>query len=287
MRDEEQERLASLFQKLLDGYGIALSRTRPSPPARVQVFSGLIEGFLAAQERASAAEGKETEEEHRAFESLLAGLQEALVAWRMGQESTADDFNILAVMRLSGNELRHSMVLAWLLDHDLARLGTHAQGRLGFRLFLEELGLPVPYADAPYWVRREVAGDESRVDIEVAARDRFLIWIENKIWSSEGNDQTHREWSDLVRRAEQIGVPGDLSAGPVHALFLTLEGTEPSNPRFHAVSWRLIARVFKRFAAEAKPPDVKLFCSHYARALRDLSRAPCAKEETENGQGVV
>lgn len=287
MPDEEQQLLASLFEKLLDGYRIALSRSRPSPRTRIELFSGLLDGFLTAYERASVTEADEAREELRTFGVLLRAYEEAVEAWRKAQESLADDFNLLNVMKVSGDELCHSRVLAWLLDHDLTRLGTHAQGPLGFRLFLEELGLPANYADEPYWVHPEVAGDESRVDIEVAARERFLIWIENKIWSSEGPDQTDRLWKDLHRAAKQLGFRSGADDSRVHALFLTLEETEPRNPHFRAVAWRRIAKVFERFAAKAEPTDVKLFCSHYARALRELSRAPFAKEETENGQGMV
>jgi hypothetical protein len=149
----------------------------------------------------------------------------------------------------------------------MRKLGTHAQGNLGFRLFLSEFKdfhLSLAYAECKYWVRREVAGDESIVDIEVACRGRFLIHIENKIWSCEGTDQTDREWSDLQRRAAGLNV----SAPDIHALYLTPHGTEPANPNFRAIPWGRIVRVLERFAEQAKPPDVKLFAAHYARALR-------------------
>jgi len=38
-----------------------------------------------------------------------------------------------------------------------------------------------------------IADDEARADIEIAARGKFIVHIENKIWSEEGEDQTHRE----------------------------------------------------------------------------------------------
>ena len=281
MRDDGQQTVVVQFQRLLDGYGAALARCRPRASARTELFRGLLEGFLDAGRRASLAEAAEAEEEHCKFEALLTGHAQAIEKWRRTQESTADDFNLLRVLKVAGDELRHSRALAWLLDHDLMRHGTHAQGPLGFRLLLEELKLPREYADGPYRVRREVAGDESRVDIEVAARGRFLIWVENKIWSAEGDDQTDREWEDVQRRAGQLRVPAD----HVHALFVTLGGTEPKNRHFRAVSWWKMATVFGRFADEASPPEVRLFCCHYARALRETSREPLATEETENGQG--
>ena len=202
------------------------------------------------------------------MDALLDGYRKAEERCREQQQQCADDFNLLAVMQLTGKEVRHSMVLAWVLDHDLRRLGTHAQGKLGFRLFLEEFGLPLRYADCNYRVCREVAGDESVVDIEVACRNQFLIHIENKIWSGEGSDQTDREWSDLQRRATGLGLNLDLSDTPVHALFLTPDGTKPSNANFRPISWGRVARVFEKFADQAKPQDVRLFARHYARILR-------------------
>jgi hypothetical protein len=113
-------------------------------------------------------------------------------------------------------------------------------------------------------VRREVAGDESIVDIEIACRGRFLIHVENKIWSGEGANQTGREWDDLQRRAKDLKV----NVSNIHAIFLTPHGTKPTNPNFLAIPWGRIVRVLERFAEQAKPPDVKLFAAHYARALR-------------------
>ncbi|MBM4035395.1 MAG: hypothetical protein FJ291_26935 [Planctomycetes bacterium] len=281
MRDDGHLLLTKRFEQLLQGFEAAMLRSRPRAGARTELFREFLQGFLEADGRASNAEAAEAEIDHRRFEALLAGHAQAVERWRQAQESAADDFNLLRVLKVADDELRHSRVLAWLLDHDLLRHGTHAQGALGFRAFLEELGLPREYADGPYRVHREVAGDESRVDIEVASRGRFLIWIENKIWSSEGEAQTHREWEDLQRRARQLGIPADR----VHALFLTLGGARPQNQRFRAVSWWKVAAAFDRFAVEARPSDVKLFCSHYARALRRMSHEPLATEEAENGQG--
>ena len=172
------------------------------------------------------------------------------------------------------------MVLAWLLDHDLRKLGTHAQGNLGFRLFLREfndLCLPMDYAATKYYVRREVAGDKSVVDIEIACREQFLIQIENKIWS--GTDQTNREWSDVQRRATSLKVGPDRT----HALFLTPGGREAANPNFRPISWGRIVRVLEKFAEQAKPPDVKLFARHYAQGLERFIVIQHTSEE-DNGE---
>jgi hypothetical protein len=254
------------FERLLNGFSALATRGPTSETATARIRA-VLEAFGLNRDRVSASAQAESASARAGIQALLGGYGETLESYRRQQEQDADDFNLLDVMRLTGKEIRHSMVLAWMLDHDMRKLGTHAQGNLGFRLFLEEfrdLQLPADYADGRYWVRREVAGDESIVDIEIACRGRFLIHIENKIWSGEGTDQTDREWSDVQRRAADLGV----GAADTYALFLTPHGAEPANPNFHAITWGRVVRVLEAFAERAKPPDVKLFTAHYARALR-------------------
>ncbi len=198
------------------------------------------------------------------FESLLTGFDEAVERHRVQQEQVADDFNLMDVLGLTNNEVRHTMELAWLLDHDIQKRGTHAQGNLGFKLFLQELHLPPEYLEHKYWVSRETVGDESTVDLEIACRNEFLIHIENKIKSKEGPDQTDREWSDLQRKALDLNV----SECNRHALFLTPDRTRPCNDNFMPIGWGAIVNVLEKFALQATPQEVKLFASHYARGLR-------------------
>jgi hypothetical protein len=255
------------FKGLLNGYLLRAAQDDASSARCADRFRALLERFGEVRHRADAAAQVQAAEDCGHIHDLLAGYRATVDRYRQQQEQVADDFNLLDVMRLAGKEIRHSMVLAWLLDHDLRKLGTHAQGNLGFRLFLNEFrkfGLQAEYADCTYWVRREVAGDESIVDIEIGCRGQFLIHIENKIWAGEGNDQTGREWSDLRRRAAELNV----TVPHIHAFFLTPRGTEPVNSNFRAIPWGRVVRVLEAFANQAKPADVKLFTAHYARALR-------------------
>lgn len=252
------------FAVLLDAFSsLAIGVQENGRPPLPQIRT-LLEQFGWHRARAESSEQSDAVEHLNLFGALLNRYGEAMDRHRLQQEQVADDFNLLDIMQLTTKEVRHSMVLAWLLDHDMTRHGTHAQGNLGFRLFLREFRLPGDYALHKYWVRREVAGNASIVDIEVACPTRFIIHVENKIWSSEGTDQTNREWSDLQRRAEELKV----SADDVYALFLTPHGKKPANSNFRAIPWGRIVRVLEAFADQAKPPDVKLFTAHYARALR-------------------
>jgi hypothetical protein len=180
------------FAQLLDGFSALVAQSDTTGAGVLAAFRNLLSEFGERRVRAEMIEQTNAADDRHQFLALLDGYNETVEHYRQQQEQVADDFNLLDVTNLTGKEIRHSMVLAWLLDHDLRRFGTHAQGNLGFRLFLNDLGMPMEYSDCKYWVRREVAGDESIVDLEVASRERFLIHIENKIWSCEGTDQTDR-----------------------------------------------------------------------------------------------
>jgi len=230
---------------------------------------------------------KETSRLKNVLNEMLPGFLAARKKWAEAQEKSADDFNLFEVMEVEGDEICHSKILAWLLDHRIEH-GTHAQGNLGFRLFLQELGSELreeqdgqiaSYAgESKYWVHREMSGNEARVDIEIAARGKFLIHLENKIHSMEGEDQTEREWRDLQARRNELGVP----ESACHAIFLTLDGGKAKNKSFHSVGWNRIAKVLDKFALETEPPEVKLFARHYAKAVRKLSIVEREEIEAED-----
>jgi hypothetical protein len=205
---------------------------------------------------------------------LLAGFKTNHERGRRLQKTTADDFNLLDTLQISSEEARHSMMLAWLLDRE----ATHAQGNLGFRLFLKHVGLDGEYAETAYGVVREKSGMESRVDVEVATPGEFIIHIENKIYSDEGNDQIKREWRDLQRRA--LGL--EVKQQNVHGFFLTLDRHAPASPEFHAISWQKIAEVLDEFSTLSKAKQVSLFAAHYARALRRMTFELTQNYEDEN-----
>ena len=285
MRQEDTDdcpEVVCLYEALLGRFRV-LSRPGPSSlPHQAAIFSRLIEAYRACRLRDELAEAKSDSLAREAFSGILCGLQFAYDTWRRRQASVAEDFNILDVMRITSKEVYHSMVLAWLLDHDLRRYGTHAQGKLGFELFLDAVRLPLCYAEADYWVRREVVGDESRVDIEIGARGAFLIHVENKIRAPEGKMQTRREWADLTRRAATLGVEISGPRRAIHAFFLTPEGRSAENPMFAQLSWATVASILEAFAQKALPPDVRLFSAHYARALRTFVVRELRPEEHED-----
>ena len=227
---------------------------------KIGSFNGLLKEFR----QASRSSKKVDEDRAKAFSTMLVDYEFAMQYWQKSQETKADHFNLLEVVDLTFDEVRHSMILAWLLDARTQNFGTHAQGTLGFSLFLSEFRLPQEYAACKYSVRREVSEDESRVDVRIESAGRFIIDIENKILSAEGIDQTNREWRDLKLRAKVLGVP----ESAIHAFFLSPDRREPINENFLAISYDQLMKVFESFSEDARAMDVRLFAAHYAKVLR-------------------
>lgn len=234
----------------------------------------VLNGFKAAQHAPRAASHN--------YSKLLNGFRTQLQSVQQSQRYSACDFDLLDVLQVSQDEVRHSMLLAWLLDNRIEHAGTHAQGNLGFELFLREVGLSENYAKTHYLVSREVRGDESRVDVEVIAPSKFIIHLENKVYSKEGYEQTQREWRDLLKRAGQFAI----SRNRVHAFFVSINGMPPANDNFRPISWYRIAKVLDAFATLAKAPDVKLFAAHYARSLRRMGRQTPDIDENETNSDI-
>jgi hypothetical protein len=222
----------------------------------IRLWDALLHDFEAL----SAVRDSESE-----FEELLKDFDHIHAAWREEQKSCADGFNILQTLGITRKELCHSDVLAWLLDNRIDGYGTHCQGSLGFSLFLKEVNLPDKYAskNTNYRVIREHCGRASRLDIIIEAAGQFIIAIENKVDSKEGEDQTNREWADLQRRKKTLNPNAELMA-----FFLTPDQTKPSSKFFKQISWQSIANVFQSFADQAEPDLVKIFARHYAETLR-------------------
>lgn len=255
------------LQSLLDTFHTLLARENRVDGHRASRFHQLLQGFRIGDEAVKERASVRAARNRRHFENILLGYGQALAEWEKGQAERAERFDALECLGVARSEIHHSRVLAWLLDPNMRRHGTHAQGNLGFRLLLAALRLPDTLAEKPYRVRREVAGDESRIDVEVSSRGEFIIHIEVKIGAAEGTDQTTREWNDLQRAADLLGIPESIREQRVFGLFLTPDGTSPGCPKFRAISWRAVAGILKAFASRAQPSDVRFFAEHYARSL--------------------
>jgi hypothetical protein len=255
-----------------------------------QTLAALIAGYDGIVNLCGQGTTEKKQQDLARLKELLDGFHKTRSSWEREQVTRAEEFNLLQVMGVADDEVTHSRILAWMLDQRLEH-GTHAQGNLGFRLFIQELGPKLKpqsadissYHNKSYWVQCEVSGIEARVDIEIAAMRRFIIHIENKIGSFEGDDQTNREWRDLQRRAKELGISG-LNT---HAIFLTIDGSDAKNDNFVSIPWRNLLPVLEGFAEQAQAVEVKLFAAHYAKAISKLTPTEPETEENENEDSAV
>lgn len=186
-------------------------------------------------------------------------------------ESLVSQFNIFEAIGAVRQELRHSELLAFLLDPN----ENHGLGDSFLRRFLQKAianatasTLPISPVDLDVWdlddvdIRREW----KNIDILILdARHRLAVIIENKIDSGEHSDQLARYW----RIVEQ-----EFSGYRIIGLFLTPERTNenrPTDSRYIAIDYVLVSDVVDRFLKSRSStigPDVQTVLRHYVEMLR-------------------
>ena len=135
-------------------------------------------------------------------------------------------FNIFNVLKIAEWEIRHSNVLAWLLDpQETHGLGDRFLRRFLSRLLLDRDDFHVPFSAVDLELMPleniEVLREERGIDVVVLCRGavRWSLLIENKIRAGEAEGQLGR----YRREVEELN-----PAAPVLPVYLTVDGDEPS-----------------------------------------------------------
>lgn len=143
---------------------------------------------------------------------------------RSKQRSVAPGaYNVFTVLGIREQEVKHTALLADLLDPD----GSHGLGAVFLRAFLKLVGLPAPAA-AAWRVSCEESHQYGRWDIALhgqAAGRPVLLIIENKINAAEGYQQLDRYVKAAHEHAEAYA-PTD-----VWLIFLTPDGRSAESCR--------------------------------------------------------
>ncbi|MBI2813192.1 MAG: PD-(D/E)XK nuclease family protein [Opitutae bacterium] len=164
--------------------------------------------------------------------------------------TVTESFNVFSALGVDAAEVRHSRLLAWILDPK----GTHGAGHLYLQAFLEvlskegKLGRLIPSASLD---ETEVHCEFDRIDILIVNRPaRFVCAVENKIRSAEGEGQLKRYRVQL-----DATFPGWAQS----LVFLTLKNDTPSDPAWVTLHYNdLLERVLGKVAgaeAHTKPSD--------------------------------
>ena len=182
--------------------------------------------------------------------------------------------DFLAVMGRRDNENAHSDLLRWLLDQRCAPTVAPAALRR-MADFLDGDRWQSLFAQASQTdsiaVRREFAidaptGDASdRLDILISGPG-FLVVIENKVGSDEGEDQTHRYWRWI---SSKTGLRDRA------ALFLTPHGVTPGCPSFRPISYlQLLCCLLEASSQGSLTVDEQYVLAGYVKTIaRSILRA--------------
>jgi len=182
-----------------------------------------------------------------------------------GQRTVAARLNVLDVLGFTYDEIKHSKFLAWLFNS----WETHAQGNLFFKLFLEEIQLPLKYSESPYDVKPEVTRDESRIDIEISSVSRgsnaFVIHIENKVGAALTDEQLSREYADLQR----AGLEKETTANNVHGFVLSIDEPDISLSKynFRWISWKTMGYMINGYIKKAEAQKTRWVAQQYLECI--------------------
>ncbi len=175
------------------------------------------------------------------------------------------DFSILSVLRVQNNELMHSRLLAWLLNPR----GDHNQGALFMSALASLIGLETTFESLRRChVRTEVTGPEAIIDVVVWRAGDFVIFLENKVWSPEGEEQVDREFRDMGHAAWAMGVPVDRQ----FAVFLTPSGRRPISgepSQWVCVSYGEVADSFRGVVPDITDGKVRMIVEDWLQVISD------------------
>lgn len=187
-------------------------------------------------------------------------------------DSYLSRFNPIRVMRMERMEIRHSAILAWLLDpaesHGLddkflkAFLGEALRGQGG-------LGAPTALDIARADLRDTIVRREwQHIDIFIhSARNGWGFVVENKYDSSQHEGQLSK-YLDRVHAG--LGVEAEHLI--VRGIFLTLHDEEPADPRYAPINYATICQLLARFVrheSQLLTAEVRTFLGHYTEILEE------------------
>jgi len=187
-------------------------------------------------------------------------------------------FNPFRVLRVADAELRHSEMLAWLLDPK----GSHGFRDEFLRQFLIQIRQDASNGGRlEKWptlleilemrlenvtVYRELDNIDLLVVIDNGPDDSRVLLIENKIYAAESNGQLLRYLAASERR---------FPSHKLMPLFLTLDGFEPSEKAYAIASHKAVAALLRSVNEQWAGrilPQVATFIFHYIEIIEEKTQ---------------
>lgn len=189
-------------------------------------------------------------------------------------EAYLDRFNPIHVMGMARMEIRHSAILAWLLDPQ----ESHGLDDHFLKAFLCEamrgnsrLGTPTALDVTQADLRdAEIRREWMNMDIFIlSASNQWAFVVENKFDSRQHEGQLAGYISKVNSFFEK-----DLGTLALRGIFLTLHDEEPHDPSYAPIRYDVIVDILPRLIATnatSLQAEVGVFLHHYADVLKDAT----------------
>lgn len=221
-----------------------------------------FERLLTAFKQIHVGETQQPQGDTEAWTSLLAGLR-AVQDEQRRRDKASPRIHLLDAAGRGRDERSYAEFLRWMLDPR----ASHEQGPLFLNQCLRWMRLSTEDSDKAE-VRSEISGEESRVDVAVRIPGRIALFIECKIDTPEGLDQTPREGRDLKRWAQA----GKISAEGQRSLFVTRTGEPATDSGFANASWAELAEQFDSVFDHVKAEPARTLLGHVIHCFRSLTQ---------------
>ncbi len=186
-------------------------------------------------------------------------------------EAKLNEFNPFKVLKVDQYEIRHSNIISWLLNPR----ENHNLRDAFIKKFLAEIIINNEHIDTDLTVFNaqeisyhdfEIHREWNDIDIFLVSKENKLaILIENKIYSTESTGQLEKYFNS---------VESYYGSYDIIPIFLSLDGTEPSDKRFATISYIQILQILKfitMIQKENLSPKIYDFISYYLRTLEILT----------------
>ncbi|MGN6594855.1 PD-(D/E)XK nuclease family protein [Sphingopyxis terrae] len=199
-------------------------------------------------------------------------------------ESYLNRFNPIRVMRMERMEIRHSAILAWLLDPG----ESHGFDDKFLKAFLSEalrgqsaLGAPTAIDVARSDLRDAIIRREWQ-NIDIFIQSEANSWgfvVENKFDSKQHDGQ-------LTKYVERVlaGLGSEGGGLTIRGIFLTLNEEEPEDARFAPITYDAIVRLLPALAdreAHLLTTEVAVFLRHYVEIIEEAVGVNAQRSEME------
>ena len=184
-------------------------------------------------------------------------------------------FNPIKTMGMEHMEIRHSAILAWLLNPQ----ETHGLADSFLKAFLSETLCGVEGQDKPSaldvyqadMMDAEIRREWRHIDLLVLSpRNCWVFVIENKFHSSQHTNQLER----YIELAKETFVSGEKGYKAVRGIFLTLWDEAPEDSRYVPIDYATVCELLGQRALSGRQPltpEVETFIKHYLDVIQEAA----------------